>query len=126
VIHHIPDEASLWRAIQPAQINRHGEIKPSYFRDNRGGYSCDIAAFSSREKSRLGYTTPAVWSDEAGLVEFKAGDVRSVGADVEHKPLRDPPTVNYSHAQFTQRLSADGESTMATKKAVVVIPPKRK
>jgi hypothetical protein len=124
-IEHIPDAAALWRAIRPEQVDRHGEIKPSFFRDRRGGYSCDLAAFSTREKSRRGYRQPPAWNpDEAGLVEFKAADVRHIDADVIHAPVRDELTVNYSHAQFTRQLTGEEEVAMARAAEVVIAPKK--
>lgn len=126
----IPDAAILWRAIKPDLIHKKtGEIKPSYFRDNRGGYSCDLAAFSTPEKSRRGYARPSAWDgDTAGLVQFSAGDVRGCASsaaqlDVEHAPLDTPRIHNYSHAQFTRILSATEEAAMV-KHATLLIKPK--
>lgn len=128
----IPDHAILWRAIRPDSVyKKDGSIKPSFFRDRRGHYSCDIAAFSTREKSRRGYANPPAWNpDEAGLVEFSAGDVRNCreagGADldVSHAPVRTDRIVNYSHAQFSRELTAREEETMAKERARLVIKPR--
>jgi hypothetical protein len=122
-IRHIPDAAVLWRAIKPDQVYRDGKIKPAFFRDRRGGYSCDLAAFSTREKSRRGYAHPPAWNpEEAGLVEFKAADVRRAHTDVIHAPIRNERTTNYSHAQFTRELSGDEERAMAAAAMVVIAP----
>jgi hypothetical protein len=125
LIRHIPDSATLWRAIRPDQIYRDGKIKPSFFRDRRGNYSCDLALFSTREKSRRGYAHPPAWSpDEAGLVEFTAADVRKANTDVVHTPIRNERATNYSHAQFSSELSGEEERAMAAD-AIVVIPPRK-
>jgi hypothetical protein len=119
----IPDHATLWRAIKPDFIyKKTGKIKPTYFRDKRGGFSCDIALFSSREKSRIGYRHPPAWPPGAGLVEFKAYSVRNAGCDIVHVPLRDSMTLNYSHAQFTAVLSDDGVNSMISDTSVVIAP----
>jgi hypothetical protein len=114
----------LWRAIHPDNIyKKDGSIKPSFFRDRRRGYSCDIAAFSSREQSRRGYASPPAWNaDEAGLVEFTVSDVRKATCDVAHMPLNDDRVVNYSHAQFTRELSAAEEGFMARAARIVIFP----
>lgn len=126
----IPDSALLWRAIKSDLINKKtGEIKRAYFRDNRGGYSCDIALFSTPERSRRGYATPAAWDgDAAGLVQFSAGQVRGCapsnsGLDVRHAPVATETLRNYSHAEFTRILSAEEEDAMV-KKATLLIKPK--
>lgn len=130
VIDHVPDRARLWRAIVHAAIYKDGTIKPSFFRDNRGGLSCDIALLSSAEKSRHGYRQPPAWDPEkAGLVEFCAADVRacrdgSEGADVNHRPERKPGLLNYSHAQFSRKLSATEEHLMADAARVTFRPKK--
>jgi hypothetical protein len=120
----------LWPAIRPESIyKKDGSIKPSFFRDRRGHYSCDIAAFSTPERSRRGYANPPAWDpDEAGLVEFSAGDVRNCsatgGADVSHAPERSERVVNYSHAQFSRELTGDEEETMAKHRARILIEPR--
>lgn len=125
LIKRIPDPVALWRAIKPAQVDRHGDIKPAFFRDRRGGYSCDIGAFSTREQSRRGYADPPAWNpDEAGLVEFLAGDVRHVNTDVTHAPIRDERVVNYSHAQFSRQLSGEEEVALANVAKVLIAPRK--
>lgn len=130
-IEHIPDRAVLWRAIRPDSVyKKDGSIKPAFFRDRRGHYSCDLAAFSTPEQSRRGYAEPPAWNpEEAGLVEFSAGNVRhcssSGGPDVEHAPERSERVVNYSHAQFSRELKSDEEETMAQKRARIVIPPQK-
>ncbi|MDQ3280220.1 MAG: hypothetical protein M3Q69_02275 [Acidobacteriota bacterium] len=129
-IDHIPDRALLWRAIKPDSVyKKDGSIKPSFFRDRRGHYSCDIAAFSTPEQSRRGYADPPAWNpDEAGLVEFTAGDVRHCssngGPDVEHAPVQTQRVVNYSHAQFSRELSSAEEEMMAKERARIVIKPR--
>lgn len=128
-IDHIPDPAVLWRAIRPDFVyKKDGSIKPSFFRDRRGHYSCDLAAFSTPEQSRRGYANPPAWNpEEAGLVEFSAGDVRSCstsdGPDVNHAPVRSERVVNYSHAQFSRELTSNEEEIMA-KRARIVIKPR--
>lgn len=109
----IPDQEVLWRALfKRDHVYADGSIKPSYFRDRRGGYSCDLARLSSREKSRRGYKPPP-WPDEAGLVAFKAEHVRAAGSDINHSPLPGPHP-NYSHCEFAVELSAEGEASMAS------------
>jgi hypothetical protein len=122
---HIPDREPLWRAILPESVyKKDGTIKPAFFRDRRGGYSCDIAAFSTPEESRRGYKSPPAWNpDDAGLVEFTASNVRSITCDVRHAPLNTAEIVNYSHAEFTRQLTATEENAMS-KLAHVVIPAK--
>lgn len=122
---HIPNREPLWRAILPDNVyKKGGGIKPSFFRDRRGGYSCDIAVFSTTEKSRRGYRTPPAWNpDDAGLVEFKAAHVRDLTCDVRHVPLNMAAVVNYSHAEFTRELTATEEDGMS-KVARIVIPAK--
>jgi hypothetical protein len=119
---HIPDREPLWRAIPPDNVyKKGGGIKPSFFRDHRGGYSCDIAAFSTAEKSRRGYMSPPAWNpDDAGLVEFTAGHVRDVTCDVRHAPLNTPAIVNYSHAEFTRELTATEEDAMSKLARIVI------
>lgn len=129
-IDHIPDHALLWRAVRADSVyKKDGSIKPSFFRDRRGHYSCDIAAFSTREQSRRGYAKPPAWNpDEAGLVEFSAADVRNCsrtgGPDVNHAPERSARIVNYSHAQFSRELTGEEEEMMAKQKARIVIKPR--
>lgn len=129
-IDHIPDGATLWRAIKPDSVyKKDGSIKPSFFRDRRGHYSCDLAAFSTMEQSRRGYADPPAWNpNDAGLVEFSAGDVRhsspTGGPDVEHAPLRTERVVNYAHAQFSRQMTAAEEETMAKERARIVIEPR--
>jgi hypothetical protein len=126
----IPDRAVLWRAIRPESVyKKDGSIKPAFFRDRRGHYSCDLAAFSTPEQSRRGYANPPAWNpDEAGLVEFSTGCVRncstSGGPDVNHAPVRSARIVNYSHAQFSRELTGAEEETMAKQKARIVIKPR--
>jgi hypothetical protein len=129
-IDHIPDCAVLWRAIKPDLVyKKDGSIKPAFFRDRRGNYSCDLAAFSTPEQSRRGYADPPAWNpDEAGLVAFTAGHVRtcstSGGPDVSHAPERSARVVNYSHAQFSRELTGEEEKTMAENRARIVIKPR--
>lgn len=66
-------------------------------------------------------------------VSWNSPQVLSVGSDpapvegvsVEHKPVREEGTVNYSHAQFTRQLSADEEKRMSDGRARVVVKPKK-
>jgi len=111
-ISYLPDEEILWRALfKRDQVYADGSIKPSFFRDRRGGLSCDLARLSSAERSRRGYTEPP-WPDEAGLVAFRVGHVRAAGSNVAHKPLRRPHP-NYSHCEFEDQLSGPGEGVLA-------------
>jgi hypothetical protein len=96
----IPDNERLWRALHKRDqvYAKTGMIKPSFFRD-RSGLSCDLARFTTPEASRLGHgdqDSPA----EAGLVEFRALDVRRCGSDVQHAPVK-TPRPNYAHSMFT-------------------------
>lgn len=119
----LPDRERLWRALrQKDQLYPTGEIKPSFFRD-RSGLSCDLARFSTPEASRRGHGEQA-YPAEAGLVEFSVLDVRAIGSDVLHVPVKTTVPVaraasffsrlrlrgsthsirNYAHAQFTSYL----------------------
>ena len=84
------------------QLYENGDIKPAFFRD-KTGLSCDLARFSTVERSRRGYNPPP-WPDAAGLVEIRVTHARAAGSDVRHKPIsgRYP---NYSHSQFTEYLT---------------------
>lgn len=114
-IRYLPDKELLWRALyDPDHVYEDGTIRPTFFRDNRGGYSCDLARLSTEEQSRCGYA-PSGWPKGAGLVAFRVGHVRESGSDVEHVPILRPPEdfENYSHCQFTAQLSRpDGELAM--------------
>ena len=102
IIDHIPDDEKLWRAIyKKEQLYNDGNIKPAFFRD-RSGLSCDLARFSSIEKSRLGYIPPPRPSG-TGLVEIGVSHARAAGTDVYHKPIM-VPAPNYSHCQFSRHL----------------------
>ena len=103
IIEHIPDDEKLWRAVHKKdQLYENGDIKPAFFRD-KTGLSCDLARFSTVERSRRGYNPPP-WPDAAGLVEIRVTHARAAGSDVRHKPIsgRYP---NYSHSQFTEYLT---------------------
>jgi hypothetical protein len=96
-IEKIPGDERLWRSVyRPEQVKPDGTLKPSFFK-NKNGTSCDLARFSTMEKSRRGYGVPPQWPEEAGLVEFTVSMVRNVDADVLHAPTK-VPFVNYSHA----------------------------
>jgi hypothetical protein len=88
-IQFLPADEHLWRAFhQRDQVYATGELKPSFFRD-RSGLSCDLARFSNPEASRRGHSDK-MYPAEAGLVEFRVLDVRAVGSDVEHDPVKRP------------------------------------
>lgn len=84
------------------QLYENGDIKPSFFRD-KNGLSCDLARFSTVERSRRGYNAPP-WPDAAGLVEIRVMHARKAGSDVGHKPISGE-CPNYSHSQFTEYLT---------------------
>jgi hypothetical protein len=106
----IPDEERLWRALhQRDQVYANGEIKPAFFRDIHG-LSCDLARFSTPERSRRGYGQQA-FPQGAGLVEFRARHVRAAGSDVRHEPKKEPPP-NYAHSQFTVCLERAGQDLL--------------
>jgi len=123
-IRHVPDQERLWRAVnKPDQVyKKTGSPKPSFFRD-KTGLSCNLARFSTLERSRVGYGDKA-YPPESGLVEFTAALVRSAGSDVAHKPVR-VPRRNYAHAQLPPGLSGPGEDLLA-KQAHVRIAPRFK
>ncbi len=98
-----------------------GKIKPSFFRD-RSGLSCDIARFSTVEKSRRGYVPPP-WPDAAGLVGIKVSHARQAGSDVLHKPLPGKYP-NYSHSQFAAHLTTD-QAALLCKVAEFRVKPRR-
>ncbi|OGQ77412.1 MAG: hypothetical protein A2289_25255 [Deltaproteobacteria bacterium RIFOXYA12_FULL_58_15] len=100
-----------------------GEIKISFFRDNRHGTSCDLARFSTREKSRRGHSQASRRGADAGLVEFSAADVRSVGSDVHHRPHRDQVESNYAHAEL--EIGSSGAHSIATENARLLIAKAR-
>jgi len=116
-IEFIPPGEKLWRALHKVdqvyrEPRRAGRPKPSFFRD-KWGLSCDLARFSTAERSRIGHAEkphPA----EAGLVEFSVGNVREIGSDVRHEPVRKPRR-NYAHAQFTSTPSTPARSKLADK-----------
>ena len=87
---------------------KNGIPKPSFFRD-RNGLSCDLARFSTPERSRRGYAD-APWPEEAGLVEFRARDVRDARSDVQHTPLKKPnwPFRNYAHCILNPNPPTEG------------------
>jgi hypothetical protein len=98
-IRFLPSNERLWRALrQKDQVYETGEIKPSFFRD-RSGLSCDLARFSTEEVSKRGHAEED-YPPEAGLVEFTVRDVRGVGSDVGHVPMKTPRR-NYAHSQLT-------------------------
>jgi hypothetical protein len=111
-INHIPSEEKLWRAVnKPDQVYKDtGRPKPSFFRD-RSGLSCDLARFSTPEKSRVGHGTKP-YPPDSGLVEFTVSTVRALGSDVVHKPVRDPKP-SYAHAQLTTVLIGDPAEDLA-------------
>jgi len=95
----IPDEERLWRAVRkPDQVYKDGRLKPSFFRD-KSGLSCDLARFSTPEKSRMGHGLNP-YPPESGLVEIRVLNVRAVGSDVAHRPITTPRR-NYAHTEFT-------------------------
>lgn len=110
-ISHIPDSEKLWRAVnKPEQVYaKTGKPKPAFFRD-KSGLSCDIARFSTPEKSRVGHG-PKPYPADSGLIEMDAGLIRKAGADVAHRPVKDPKR-NYAHAQLTSLLTATGEALL--------------
>ena len=103
----LPDEEKLWRSVYLPrdQLKKTGEVKRAFFRD-KTGLSCDIARFSTAERSRRGHADPLAWPAESGLLEFSVASVRKVGSDVCHVPVRNPPT-NYAHCEFSVWLTTD-------------------
>jgi hypothetical protein len=112
-IHHIPSDEKVWRAIyKPDQIYKEsGKPKPAFFRD-KNGLSCDLARFSTPEMSRVGHADKP-YPPETGLVEIELGEVRTVGSDVRHVPIRESRQ-NYAHAQFTSALGAIAAESLST------------
>src|SRR5213594_140312 len=75
----IPGEERLWRALHKReQVYADGTIKPAFFRDV-SGLSCDLARFSTPERSRRGHGRQP-YPQETGLVEFRARHVRAAGS----------------------------------------------
>jgi hypothetical protein len=121
-ITHIPPPEKLWRSIhRKDQVYANGGLKPAFFRDNRGGLSCDLARVSTIERSRRGYGVPPQWPEEAGLAEFRVQDVWDNGSDVAHRPTK-APFRNYSHCQLTAPLGSRGEVCMSKTATIVVRP----
>lgn len=114
-IRFVPDAEKLWRALhKPDQLYKEtGRPKPSFFRDVNG-LSCDLARFSSPQRSCAGHG-PKPYPAKAGLVEFSVERVRAVGSDVGHRPVKPPLTRhrNYGHAQFTSVPDGPGQSSLA-------------
>ena len=111
-IRFVPGEERLWRALNRSEqvYAKTGQPKPSFFRD-KNGLSCDLARFSTPERSRLGHgATP--YPSESGLVEVNARLVRDAGSDVRHAPVK-VPRRNYAHAQLTSALSSIGADLLA-------------
>ena len=114
-ITHIPDNATLWRAVcRPEQI-KNGKLKRGFFRDKRG-LSCDLAIFSTIEKSRRGNLLPP-WPEGSGLVEFEVATIRSenVQSDVHHDPkkkVKRKNRKNYAHSILLPELSSPAEKWM--------------
>lgn len=108
----VPDTEKLWRAInKPEQVYKDtGRPKPAFFRD-KTGLSCDLARFSTPERSRIGHGEKP-YPAESGLVEFETQMVRTAGADVRHAPVKEPRR-NYAHAQIESLLSAAGQEAMS-------------
>lgn len=116
-IRYIPRDEKLWRAVyKKDQVYEDGQLKPAFFRD-RSGLSCDLARFSTVERSRRGYSLQ--WPEEAGLVEFSVGLVRDNGSDVEHAPVRQPHQ-NYAHCLFTELLHHPDTDNLAEAASWVV------
>jgi hypothetical protein len=106
----IPNNQKLWRAICKPEQMKKGKIKPSFFRDKRG-MSCDLAIFSSIEKSRRGCLLPP-WPENSGLIEFSVNTIRLLHSDISHHPLKRNKNnprrrKNYAHCQLTTELGKD-------------------
>lgn len=108
----IPDKEKLWRALHRAdQVYKEtGRPKPSFFRD-RSGLSCDLARFSTPERSRRGHG-PKPYPPECGLVEISTALVREAGSDVAHVPVNEVPR-NYAHTQFVSVVAGEGLELLA-------------
>jgi hypothetical protein len=57
---------------------------------------------------------------QSGLVEFSPVSVRSVGADVEHRPEK--KLANYAHCQFTTKLTNAQEQQLVGLSRIAVAP----
>jgi len=120
----VPEEERLWRAVNKREQvyaggQRLGGLKPSFFRD-RNGLSLDLARFSTVERSRLGHGERP-YPVESGLAEVRVGEVRAVGTDIEHLPVKSPRR-NYSHVQFTSALDVSRADGLA-RTAKMIVPP---
>jgi hypothetical protein len=116
----IPGDELLWRSVwrPDDQLKEDGTLKHGFFRD-KDGVSCDLARFSTVERSRRGYGMPPPWPHESGLTEFDANLVRENGSDVRHDP--DTETNNYAHAKFTATLTT-GQAKALAKRVKFRVP----
>lgn len=104
----LPREAWLWRAVSPK--NR---VKNNWIYQDGGkwkfssaafaqstGASCDLAIFSSEEKSRRGWNSHEPRPRGTFLLKFQVLAVKKIDAsfDVVHDPINTDPIVNYSHS----------------------------
>lgn len=105
----IPDDERIWRSVSELQVADDGTLTSGYFRGQE--VSCDLARFSTPERSRRGYGEPP-WSDQSGLVEITTRLVRDHGTDVKHAPSLSPR--NYSHSLFTSKLTTGQAKRLAT------------
>lgn len=118
----MPDHARLWRAVyNHYQVDKKGKLKPGFFKDP-DGVSCDLAAYTTEDRARLGLMDPPR-PDYSGLVEITVGDVRGVSGrcDVKHDPLRSPKT-NYAHCHFTDLLST-GQAKALNRASIFRVAP---
>ena len=119
LIDKIPKSEFQWRAITEHYIDDEGNLKPGFFVDKRG-LSSDIAIFSSKRKTRLGYGSKPR-PINTGLAQFTGEDVSDVSegnVEIKHDPKKE--IVNYSHSIFSQKIT-EGQAKKLAKKANIII-----
>lgn len=124
-IQSIPSEQKLWRAVyKKEQLKRNGKPTAAFFRD-RNGLSCDLAIFTTTERSRRGIKRPP-WPEGTGLVEFSVALVRDppIESDVRHHPLKKSKSQrkNYAHCRLSTHLDADQGRHLAETSKIIVVP----
>jgi len=121
-IKYIPNDEILWRAVyNEKQVKKDGTLKPAFFRD-KNGLSCDLARFSTIEKSRMGHKKPPRWGLHSGLVELDVSTLREIGADVQHKPIKKKRENNYAHCQFSSFLATDLARKLIDNSRIIIKP----
>ncbi|MFK7823743.1 MAG: hypothetical protein AB8G05_06290 [Oligoflexales bacterium] len=124
-------EQKLYRSISDMAQYKSEEknVTASFFVD-KNGLSCDLAIFSSPEKSRRGYIDPQ-FSSNSGLIEFSTKMIEEASkgeVTIRHDPLKRTSLSgrtqepNYGHCIFTSKLTR-GQSNNVRKLALILIEP---